>query len=58
MLSKKVKEIMTTDVITTTCDDDVVCAFEKLMKNKISSLFYRIACIYLRLVYTNSCLHC
>ena len=38
MLSKKVKEIMTTDVITTTCDVDVVCAFEKLMKNKISSL--------------------
>ena len=29
---------MTTDVITTTCDVDVVCAFEKLMKNKISSL--------------------
>lgn len=38
MLSKKVKEIMTTDVITTTCDVDVVCAFEKLMENKISSL--------------------
>ena len=38
LLSKKVKEIMTTDVITTTCDVDVVCAFEKLMKNKISSL--------------------
>ncbi len=38
MLSKKVKEIMTTDVITTACDVDVVCAFEKLMKNKISSL--------------------
>ena len=38
MLNKKVKEIMTTDVITTTCDVDVVCAFEKLMKNKISSL--------------------
>ena len=34
MLSKKVKEIMTTEVITTTCDVDVVCAFEKLMKNK------------------------
>ncbi|WP_405268362.1 CBS domain-containing protein [Methanobrevibacter sp.] len=29
---------MTTDVVTTTCDVDVVCAFEKLMKNKISSL--------------------
>ena len=38
MLGKTVKEIMTTDVITTTCDVDVVCAFEKLMKNKISSL--------------------
>ena len=38
MLDKKVKEIMTTEVITTTCDVDVVCAFEKLMKNKISSL--------------------
>ena len=38
MLSKKVKEIMTTDVLTTTSDIDVVCAFEKLMKNKISSL--------------------
>lgn len=38
MLSKKVKEIMTTDVITTAPDVDVVCAFEKLMKNKISSL--------------------
>lgn len=38
MLSKKVKEIMTTDVITTTSDIDVVFAFEKLMKNKISSL--------------------
>ena len=29
---------MTTDVITTTSDTDVVCAFEKLMKHKISSL--------------------
>ena len=38
MLDKKVKEIITTEVITTTCDVDVVCAFEKLMKNKISSL--------------------
>lgn len=38
MLNKKVKEIMTTDVITTSADTDVVCAFEKLMKNKISSL--------------------
>jgi len=38
MLNKKVKEIMTTDVITTTPDIDVVYAFEKLMKHKISSL--------------------
>ena len=38
MLNKKVKEIMTTDVITTTCDVDVVNAFEKLMEHKISSL--------------------
>ncbi len=38
MLSKKVKEIMTTDVITATPDMDVVFAFEKLMKHKISSL--------------------
>ena len=38
MLSKKVKEIMTTDVITATTDMDVVFAFEKLMKHKISSL--------------------
>lgn len=29
---------MTTDVITITPDVDVVCAFEKLMKHKISSL--------------------
>ena len=38
MLNKKVKEIMTTDVITTTSDIDVVYAFEKLMKHKVSSL--------------------
>lgn len=38
MLNKKVKDIMTTDVITTTSDIDVVYAFEKLMKHKISSL--------------------
>ena len=38
MLEKKVKEIMTADVITTTSDIDVVYAFEKLMKHKISSL--------------------
>ena len=38
MLDKKVKEGMTTDVITTTSDIDVVYAFEKLMEHKISSL--------------------
>lgn len=38
MLSKKVKDIMTTDVITTTSDVDVINAFEKLMEYKISSL--------------------
>ena len=38
MLDKKVKEVMTTDVITTTSDIDVVYAFEKLMEHKISSL--------------------
>lgn len=38
MLNKKVKEIMTSDVITTNKDIDVVYAFEKLMEYKISSL--------------------
>ena len=38
MLDKKVKEIMTENVITTTSDIDVVYAFEKLMEHKISSL--------------------
>lgn len=38
MLNKKVKEIMVSDVITTTADVDVVNAFEKLMEHKISSL--------------------
>ena len=38
LLNKKVKEIMTTDVITTTSDIDVVYAFEKLMEHKISAL--------------------
>ena len=38
MLNKKVKDIMTTHVITTTSDIDVVYAFEKLMKHKVSSL--------------------
>ncbi len=38
MFAKKVIDIMTRDVITVTPDIDVVCAFEKLMKYKISSL--------------------
>ena len=38
MLNKKVKDIMTADVITTTSDIDVVYAFEKLMEHKISAL--------------------
>ena len=38
MLEKKVSQIMTTDVVTTTPEIDVVYAFEKLMKFKISSL--------------------
>lgn len=38
MLNKKVCEIMTSDVLTTTGDTDVVYAFEKLMEHKISSL--------------------
>lgn len=38
MLNKKVKDIMVSDVITTTADVDVVYAFEKLMEKKISSL--------------------
>lgn len=38
MLNKKVKDIMTTDLVTTTSDVDVVNAFEKLMEYKISSL--------------------
>ena len=38
MLNKKVKDIMTCDVITTTSDIDVVNAFEKLMEHKISAL--------------------
>lgn len=36
MLDKKVKEIMTTDVITTPSNVDVVNAFEELMEHKIS----------------------
>lgn len=38
MLNKKVKEIMTTDVITTTSNVDVVNAFEELMEHKISAM--------------------
>ena len=38
MIEKKVSEIMTTDIITTTSDIDVVYAFERLMEYKISSL--------------------
>lgn len=38
MLSNKVSQIMTKNVITTSPDCDVVYAFEKLMKYKISSL--------------------
>ena len=38
MLNKKVKDIMTSEVITTTSDVDVVNAFEKLMEYKIGSL--------------------
>lgn len=38
MLNKKVKEIMTTDVITTTSNVDVVNAFEELMEYKISAM--------------------
>jgi CBS domain-containing protein len=35
---KKVNEVMNKDVFTTSPDDDVVFAFEKLMKHKISAL--------------------
>lgn len=35
---KKVKEVMTKDVFTTTPEEEVVFAFEKLMKHKISAL--------------------
>lgn len=38
MLNKKVKDIMETDVITVDSSEDVVFAFEKLMKNKISAM--------------------
>ena len=38
MLNNKVKEIMTTDVITTTSNVDVVNAFEELMEHKISAM--------------------
>jgi len=35
---QKVKEIMSEDVITTSPDEDVVFAFEKLMRYKVSAL--------------------
>ena len=38
MMDKKVAEIMTSNVITTSPDVDVVNAFEKLMEHRISSL--------------------
>ncbi|WP_409200751.1 CBS domain-containing protein [Methanobrevibacter sp. DSM 116169] len=38
MLSKKIKDIMETNVITVDSSEDVVFAFEKLMKNKISAM--------------------
>lgn len=38
MINKKVKDIMTRDVITTNPEIDVVHAFEKLMKYKLSSM--------------------
>lgn len=38
MLNKKVKEIMITDVVTVDSSDDVIVAFEKLMKNKVSAM--------------------
>ena len=38
MLDKKVKNIMTTYIVITTADVDVVYAFEKLMEHKVSSL--------------------
>lgn len=36
--NKKISEIMTKNVFTTNPDEDVVFAFEKLMKNKVSAL--------------------
>ena len=38
MLNKKVKEIMTTDLITISPEIDVVYAFERLMEHKISAM--------------------
>ena len=38
MLNKKVKEIMTTDVITISSNVDVIYAFEELMEYKISAM--------------------
>jgi CBS domain-containing protein len=36
--NKKVNEVMSKNVFTTNPDEDVVFAFEKLMKNKVSAL--------------------
>ena len=39
MLKKiKIRDVMSEDVFTTTADEDVVFAFEKLMKHKVSAL--------------------
>nr|WP_255596655.1 CBS domain-containing protein [Methanobrevibacter sp. TMH8] len=39
MLKKiKIRDVMTKDVFTTTADEEVVFAFEKLMKHKVSAL--------------------
>lgn len=38
MINKKVKEIMTSNVITISPEEDVVHAFEKLMKHKLSAM--------------------
>lgn len=38
MLNKNIGDLMTKDVVTVDVDEDVVFAFEKLMKEKISSM--------------------
>lgn len=38
MNNKMVKDVMTSDSITVSPEEDVVFAFEKLMKNKISAM--------------------